>query len=146
MTEQPSFGSRDLRALFAQALKPNTHTLSAIPQQPPAAQGINRVAAGTTLTSCRNPGQRGNDGTHARSQRVGALLSHVFPPRRRAATQGAYSAAAQKDAAGCAHPAARGRAVALTILEGGLCAALQPLTLLLPAATGLFVLREVCFT
>lgn len=31
----------------------------------------------------------------------------------------------------------------LTIVEGGLCAALQPLTLLLPAATALFALCEV---
>ena len=31
----------------------------------------------------------------------------------------------------------------LTIVEGGLCALLQPLTLLLPAATGLIALREV---
>ena len=38
---------------------------------------------------------------------------------------------------------AQGRAVALTILEGALCAALKPLTLLLPAAAGLFALREV---
>ena len=33
--------------------------------------------------------------------------------------------------------------MALTIVEGALCALLQPLTLLLPAATGLFALREV---
>ena len=57
--------------------------------------------------------------------------------------QGAYSAAAQRDKAGRSDPVAQGRAVALTILEGALCAALKPLTLLLPAAAGLFALREV---
>lgn len=60
-----------------------------------------------------------------------------------AALQGAYRATAQKNAGGLVESAARGRAVALTILEGGLRAVLQPLTLLLPAATALFVLREV---
>lgn len=72
-----------------------------------------------------------------------AYLNCVHVPLRLAAAQGAYSANAQKDKSGYTTRAARGRAVALTIVEGALCALLQPLTLLLPAATGLFALREV---
>ena len=50
---------------------------------------------------------------------------------------------AHKNARGKTTPAAKGRAVALTIVEGALMAAHRPLTLLLPAAGGLFALREV---
>lgn len=57
--------------------------------------------------------------------------------------QGAYSAAAQNTASGRSDPVAAGRAVALTVLEGALCAAHKPLTVLLPAAATLYAVKEV---
>lgn len=59
--------------------------------------------------------------------------------------QGAYSAAAQNTASGRSDPVAAGRAVALTVLEGALCAAHKPLTVLLPAAATLYAVKEVRF-